>query len=319
VANESSGSPGIRQAIIADIRRLTLFLAPSSDLKAANEDFRSLVGQWRECRERVNSQDWPALRSRFDQTCVEFKLRRDGIIQQRDVERSENARSKRQLTKEAERFAWEKTTRDNAEKLKQLQQVWKEIGSAGRDEDEALWRRFRQAADDFFSRRNHEIEQYKEEQRRNLFKKRDLVREARSALSGDDWRQAKEQIKALQRQWKSIGSVPRDDADEIWNEFRDACDAVFEGAHRYHIASTYEQIDKTKANIGKLNEMIAHLEEVQDRKREQLSRIGGSGDWVHGRTHELEISIGDLGDKILERRRWLDEAYSRLRLLESRL
>lgn len=66
------------------------------------------------------------------------------------------------------------------------------------------------------------------EHARNVQAKRELI--ARTAALADvkDTRQAIEEAKSLQRTWKTIGLVPRQQDNQLWEEFRRHCDAVFE-------------------------------------------------------------------------------------------
>jgi hypothetical protein len=63
---------------------------------------------------------------------------------------------------------------------------------------------------------------------RNVQAKRDLIARAAALATLEDTRQAIEETKSLQRAWKSVGLVPRQQDNALWEEFRRNCDAVFE-------------------------------------------------------------------------------------------
>jgi hypothetical protein len=63
---------------------------------------------------------------------------------------------------------------------------------------------------------------------RNVKEKQRLIEAARRLSGLEDSRQAIEEVKALQQQWKEVGLVPRDVDQRLWSEFRGHCDTVFQ-------------------------------------------------------------------------------------------
>jgi hypothetical protein len=107
--------------------------------------------------------------------------------------------------------------------MKGLQVQWKAIGFAGRTEEtEALWARFRGAADSIFQRRNESDDA---EERLNVEKKEALILKA-LALAEEGVPDPDHALDDLHRAWKKIGRVPKKQSDELWSRFKEACDAV---------------------------------------------------------------------------------------------
>lgn len=63
---------------------------------------------------------------------------------------------------------------------------------------------------------------------RNVAAKRDLIERAGQLLNLSDTRQAIEAAKRLQLDWRTVGLVPREQSNALWDEFRVHCDAVFQ-------------------------------------------------------------------------------------------
>jgi exonuclease SbcC len=70
----------------------------------------------------------------------------------------ENRAKKERLIKEAEELLNEEDTRLSTRLAKEIQQAWREVGSAGYRTDRALWRAFRKVSDQIFDRREHDVE-----------------------------------------------------------------------------------------------------------------------------------------------------------------
>ena len=63
---------------------------------------------------------------------------------------------------------------------------------------------------------------------RNVQTKRDLIARTAELLNLEDTREAIDEAKNLQRTWKSVGIVPWNLDNVLWDEFRKQCDAVFQ-------------------------------------------------------------------------------------------
>jgi hypothetical protein len=63
---------------------------------------------------------------------------------------------------------------------------------------------------------------------RNVQAKRDLIARTAELLNLEDTRKAIDEAKNLQRSWKSVGIVPWNLDNVLWDEFRQQCDAVFQ-------------------------------------------------------------------------------------------
>mgnify|MGYP000354492020 CR=1 FL=1 len=67
--------------------------------------------------------------------------------------------------------AWVETSR----KFTELMDRWKKAGRAGRRDDDAMWERFRAAADTFFNARQADRDQISSSEKENLAKKEELL------------------------------------------------------------------------------------------------------------------------------------------------
>jgi len=112
--------------------------------------------------------------------------------------------------------------------LKDLQARWKAVGAAPKEKHDALWTRFKAACDAVYDKSKEYFGKLDEERGQNLVKKEELVAQVEALKDSTEWKDTAEQIKKLQEEWKAIGPVPQDKADEIWRRFRAACDHFFE-------------------------------------------------------------------------------------------
>ena len=161
-----------------------------------------------------------------------------------------------------------------ARELHDIQERWKSVAEAPRAQAQALWHRYRQAADpiqarlrEFFSHRN-------EERKGNLEKKLALIARAEQIADSTDWIKTADELKKLQAEWQQIGPVPRQDTKTTWKQFRDACDRFFTRRN----ADLAERKETWTANLTKKEALCARAEELAasrewDRAASEIRRL----------------------------------------------
>jgi hypothetical protein len=161
-----------------------------------------------------------------------------------------------------------------ARELHDIQERWKSVAEAPRAQAQALWHRYRQAADpiqarlrEFFSHRN-------EERKGNLEKKLALIARAEQIADSTDWIKTADELKRLQAEWQQIGPVPRQDTKTTWKQFRDACDRFFTRRN----ADLAERKETWSANLARKEALCTRAEELAtsrewDRAAAEIRRL----------------------------------------------
>ncbi len=91
---------------------------------------------------------------------------------------------------------------------------------------------------------------------KNLDLKKALCEKAEALKDSTDWKKTTEKMIALQKEWKTIGTVSRKHSDAIWKRFISACDYFFEQKNKNFVSGkTVEQnnLASKKAIIEKIN------------------------------------------------------------------
>lgn len=106
---------------------------------------------------------------------------------------------------------------------------------------------------------------------RNVKEKASLVERARQLLASEDVHKAINAVKQLQRQWQSVGPLPRDADQRLWREFRQCCDAVFQ--KREQAAAAYAaELENNKAQAIAVCEQLEQIAALEG--AELLARAG---------------------------------------------
>ncbi|MDD6460958.1 MAG: DUF349 domain-containing protein [Bifidobacteriaceae bacterium] len=167
---------------------------------------------------RLNKSDADALWKRFSAARSTFAARRRKWSQARDTQRAEAKAAKEQIIKEAEEIKDSTDWGETSHKFNELMDRWKRSGHTGRQEDDALWARFRAAADTFFNARQADRDKMNEGEKENLAKKEELLKQAQALVpvkSAKEAKQARQALSKIQEQWDQIGFVPRSDVHRI--------------------------------------------------------------------------------------------------------
>jgi hypothetical protein len=200
--------------------------APEDVDKAARE-LHEIQERWKQVAEAPRAQA-QALWHRYRQAADPIQARAREFFAVRSEERKANLERKLALIARAEELAdstdWIKT----ADELKKLQQEWQQAGPVPRNDTRATWKRFREACDKFFTRRNADLAERKETWSANLARKEALIARAEELASSREWDRAAAEIRRLQSEWKTIGPVRRNKSEVVWQRFRTACDTFFD-------------------------------------------------------------------------------------------
>lgn len=202
-------------------------LASDENLDAANRQMRQLQTRWRQVAIAPRAQG-EAMWRRFKAAQDLVYARTAAHFAAQSEERAANLLKKQALCEQVEALAestdWVKT----ASAIQHLQADWKSIGPVSRGHEKAIWERFRTACDRFFTRRQEDLKQRKDEWSANLAKKEALCEKAEGLADSTDWESTAAQLRQLQGDWKRIGPVRKSKSEAVWQRFRTACDRFFD-------------------------------------------------------------------------------------------
>ena len=164
---------------------------------------------------------------------------------------------------------WEKHTKE----IIDIQTEWKTIGFAPQKMNVKIFERFRDACDDFFGRKAEYFKGLKDTFKDNAEKKRALIEKAKALQDSTDWKSTGDKFIALQKEWKTIGIVPKKLGDQLWAEFLGACNKFFEARN----AAGAGQRNEEHANLDKKREVIEKLkamaQETGDNIQEKVQKL----------------------------------------------
>ena len=157
---------------------------------------------------------------------------------------------------------WERHTKE----IIDIQAEWKTIGFAPQKMNVKIFERFRAACDSFFAAKGEHFKTMKDTFKENADKKRALIEKAKALQDSTDWRSTSDKLIALQKEWKTIGMVPKKLGDQLWEEFLGACNKFFEARN----AQGADQRNEERQNLEKKQDVIERLKAAAEEAGEDL-------------------------------------------------
>ena len=260
-------------------------LADETDVISAFHQLQELHQEYRETgpvAKELREQIW----TRFKAASTVINKRHQQHFEALRSREEENLTKKTALCEQAEEIVkkenktsadWEKRTKE----IIAIQQEWKTIGFAPQKMNVKIFERFRAACDDFFSRKGEFFKQLKAQFAENAEKKKALVEKAQALSDSTDWKATSDKLIALQKEWKTIGMVPKKIGDQLWHDFLAACNHFFEARNAIHAGARseeHENLNKKRDIISRLKELLeqtgGNLQEKVQQLTEQYNKIG---------------------------------------------
>lgn len=252
-------------------------LADETDIISAFHQLQELHQQYRETgpvAKDLREQIW----TRFKAASTVINKRHQQHFEELRAREEENLTRKTALCEQVEAVIKEenKTASDWEKRTQQiiaLQNEWKTIGFAPQKMNVKIFERFRLACDDFFGRKTQFFKAVKAQMAENADKKRALVEKAKALQDSTEWKSTSDKLIALQKEWKTIGQVPKRLGDQLWAEFLGACNKFFDARNAANAGVHNEEranLDKKKAVIEKLK---AVLEAAADDAQQQVQQL----------------------------------------------
>lgn len=236
-------------------------LVDSEETGASIKDLKELQKEWKEVGVIPSSQvkslwaNYNALLDRFyDQRSIYFELK--------ELDRKKNYDLKIELCKKAEELSENNNIQEVIKHLNELHEEFKHIGPVPKEDQDAVWERFKTASDKIYAKRKAYFDKLKEEFKLNEVAKLALVEKVApfAAFNSDrisDWNAKTKEIIAIQKEWEAIGSLPKEHAKNVNKQFWSSFKAFFnlkgqffkklEGERKENLKLKQELVEKAEA------------------------------------------------------------------------
>lgn len=307
-------------------------LADEEDVISAFHQLQELHQQYRETgpvAKELREQIW----TRFKAASTVINKRHQQHFEDHRSKEEENLTLKTALCEKVEEISklenktasdWEKRSKE----IIDIQNQWKTIGFAPQKMNVKIFERFRAACDDFFGRKSEFFKEMKQAYAANIEKKKALVEKAQALADSTDWKVTSDKLINLQKEWKTIGVVPKKIGDQLWHDFLNACNKFFEARNAANAGARNEErenLEKKRNIIEQIKALVADAANATREKVQALTdeynKVGHvpykEKDALYAAYHEaLDAIYKELN--ISNKRRRLDDFKSNIRNMAKR-
>jgi len=239
-------------------------------LQKLHQEYRETGPVARELREEI----W----QRFKAASTVINKRHQQHFEDLRAKEEENLTRKTELCEKVEAICaeenkgsgdWERHTKQ----IMELQTEWKTIGFAPQKMNVKIFERFRAACDDFFGRKAQYFRSLKDTFKENADKKRALVEKAKELQDSTDWKSTSDKLINLQREWKTIGMVPKKLGDQLWEEFLAACNKFFEARNAAGANTRSDERENLEKKRSIIEQLKAAAEEAGDNLQQRVQQL----------------------------------------------
>lgn len=281
-------------------------LADESDVISAFHQLQKLHQEYRETgpvAKELREEIW----ARFKAASTVINKRHQQHFEELRAKEEDNLAKKTTLCEKVEEIAkteiksaseWDKKTKE----IIAIQAEWKTIGFAPQKMNVKIFERFRAACDEFFGKKAEYFKNMKQQFADNAEKKKALVEQAQALQDSTDWKSTSDKLIALQKEWKTIGMVPKKLGDKLWNDFLTACNHFFDARNNANAGTRNEErtnLENKRSIIEKLKALAEGTEDnIQDKVRELTEEYNSIGHVPFKEKDKLYKEYHDILDKL---------------------
>ena len=252
-------------------------LANEEDVISAFHQLQELHQQYREIgpvAKELREEVW----ARFKAASTVINKRHQQHFEDLRAKEEENLARKTTLCEKVEELGkvenkgaadWEKRSKE----IIDIQNEWKTIGFAPQKMNVKIFERFRAACDDFFGRKAEYFKALKVTFSENIEKKKALVEKAQALADSTDWKATSDKLIALQKEWKTVGMVPKKIGDQLWQEFLGACNKFFEARNAAGAGQRNEEHANLEKKKGIIEQLKALAENAAEATKEKVQAL----------------------------------------------
>ena len=288
-----------RKSIIARAEEL---INEVSVQKALNE-LQYLHRLWKEEAEPVAEEFRDSTWEVFKEISNKIHERKSELLAQIEVEQQKALEKKNEIIAKLKNFASSKEAvthnywQQAIKQVEQLRSEFLKLGNVPKKLSNQNWTEFKTALRAFNTKKNDFYKNLKNSQHVNLEEKQKLISIAQDNMHSEDWDTAVPLFKKLQEDWKNIGHVPKNQANKVWNDFRDACNTFFNNFREKNASTT----DDWKQNYHQKKALLEELKQINDEEGsvEKIEQIKSSWDSI-GKVPRNKMSINNEFNKVLK-------------------
>ena len=302
-------------------------------VEALNLDELKTYAQWEEMTKQVLAlqAEWKTIGftprkvnteifERFRVGCDRFFQAKTAYFKANREKLNANLTAKNALIEKAEALKestdWAATTN----KLIELQKQWKEIGPVAHKVSDAVWKRFNEACNYFFDKKNAANSEQRKEEEANLELKKGVIAELEKLVenAGDNLLQS---VRDLQARWNEIGHVPYSKKEKMYRRYRELCDKIYDTLHETAGKRRMDSFRKNVADKGgnELTRERSRLQGAYDAKKQEIQTYETNITFFRSSSKKGNSLVADIEKKVARLKEELQEIALKIKTVNEKI
>lgn len=257
---------------------------------------------------------------RFRTACDRFFQAKTAYFRANREKLSANLAAKNALIERAEALKestdWGATTN----KFVELQKEWKTIGPVAHKISDTIWKRFNDACNYFFDKKNEANKGQREEEEANLELKKGVLAELEALIEnpGDNLLQS---VRELQEKWNGIGHVPYSKKEKMYRRYRELCDKIYNSLHEN---AGRRRMDNFRRNVAEkagseLTRERNRLQGALDAKKQDIQNYETNLTFFRSSSKKGNSIVADIEKKIERLKEELVEIQEKIKAVNEQI
>ena len=208
-------------------------IVQKANYKNGNKEMDELLEEWKKTgrsNKKVDDELWNEFRTIRNEFYNDKKEYYDNLFKKFE----ENKNIKEEIINKAVEANKLSNFKEISSIMDNLMEEWKKSGSAGKENDDDLWKRFSQERKNFFNNRSKYFDELKETFKARVEAKKELINETKKYLATSEFSNEEiNNVKELRNKWKEIGFAGKENDDDLYNEFNSLLTKYFDNYKLY--------------------------------------------------------------------------------------
>ena len=245
------------------LERLRQFV-DSDETNTSIHGLKDIQNEWKNIRQ-VPRQYAKGLWANYNALIDRFYDNRSIYFELKELDRRKNLLAKIELCERAEKLAEEETVKKAVAELNELHEEFKHIGPVPKEDQESLWQRFKAASDLIYVKRKEYYDSLKTDLLENLKTKEALGDKIQTFVNFtsekiSEWNHMTQELLAVQKEWESIGGLPRDQSKQVNKHFWSSFKTFFNNKNAF-----FRKLDGLREeNLAAKQNLVEKAEELKE-------------------------------------------------------
>ena len=264
-------------------------IAAFTDLVQNEENIGKAIGRYKDIQDSwktigaIPRDKRQEVQQEFSQLIDTFQYNINIYKEIKDHDLSRNFKLKQDVIEKLKGLLELTKIKDIESKLHAYQEDWNNIGGTNQEDWDKIKDEYWSTVNKVYEKIHAFYDAKRAEQGENIVKKKELIEKAKviNAKELDDhggFKKATDELLALQEAWKKIGYGPRQENEEVWEEFRGVCNTFFAKKQGYYDTRN-AVFDGIKAKKEALIQKAIELKDSKDWKGTSQKIIALQKDW----------------------------------------